>query len=114
MSPINIEVIAFTYRPCGPFPCDEERSCGLSECYGKEKMSFAFPALKRALEEKYGDKVSANLISLDNGISDEVKEIIRKEQLPLPIILVNGKAVPIGAISVPRISEYIEKEINKE
>jgi len=111
MTSVTVDVVAFTYRPCGPFPCDEERSCGLSECYGKEKMSFAFLALKRALEEKYGDKVSIKLISLDNGISDEIKEIIRREQLPLPIILINGNAVPVGAVSVPRISEYIEKEL---
>ena len=111
MSPITVEVVAFTYRPCGPFPCDAERSCGLTECFEKEKMSFAFPALQKALTEKYGDKVSVELVSLDSGIPDWVQEIVRTEHPPLPIILVNKKVVPVGAVSVPKISEWIDKAL---
>ncbi|MDO5845956.1 MAG: hypothetical protein Q4Q04_03425 [Methanocorpusculum sp.] len=108
MSIATVEVIGFTYRPCGPFPCDADRSCGLSECYGKEKLSFAFPALKKALAEKYGDKVEVVLVSLDAEIPESVRELVRAEHPPLPIILVNKKLVPIGAVSVPRIAEYID------
>ncbi|HJJ38671.1 MAG TPA: hypothetical protein O0X42_00905 [Methanocorpusculum sp.] len=111
MSQITVEVVGFTYRPCGPFPCNAERTCGLSECFEKEKLSFAFPALKKALDEKYGDKVSVELVSLDNGIPEWVKEIVMKEHPPLPIILLNKKVIPVGAVSVPKISEYIEQNL---
>ncbi|MDV0442949.1 hypothetical protein [Methanorbis rubei] len=108
MTLITVEVVGYTYRPCGPFPCDAERSCGLETCFQKEKLSYAFPALADALKEKYGDKVSVELVALDKEIPDRVKELVRVEHPPLPIILVNGKLVPIGAVSVPRISECID------
>jgi hypothetical protein len=108
MTPISVEVIGYTYRPCGPFPCDKDRSCGLVDCFEKETMVFAFPALEKALKEKYGDRVSVTLTSLDAGIPERVVEIVRVDHPPLPIILVNGKLVPVGAVSVPRISEYID------
>ncbi len=108
MTLITVEVVGYTYRPCGPFPCDAERSCGLEDCYQKEKLSFAFPALADALKGKYGDKVSVVLIPLDKEIPDRIKEIVRADHPPLPIILINGNLVPVGAVSVPRISEYID------
>ncbi len=111
MSQIRLEVIGFTSRPCGPFPCDENRTCELSECYGKEKLSFAFEALKKALNENYGDKVSIELVSLDKEIPEWVKDIVRTEHPPLPIILINRMVVPVGMISVPKISEFIEKNL---
>ncbi|HJJ47200.1 MAG TPA: hypothetical protein O0X32_02990 [Methanocorpusculum sp.] len=111
MSQIHLEIVGYTYRPCGPFPCDKDRTCELSECYGKEKLSFAFSALKTALTEKYGDKLSIDLVSLDNEIPEWVKEIVKAEHPPLPIILINRKVVPVGAISVPKISEFINAEL---
>ncbi|MDU9376874.1 hypothetical protein McpSp1_15090 [Methanocorpusculaceae archaeon Sp1] len=108
MTLITVEVVGYTYRPCGPFPCDTERSCGLETCFQKEKLSYAFPALADALKEKYGDTVSVELVALDKEIPDRIKELVRVEHPPLPIILVNGKLVPIGAVSVPRISECID------
>lgn len=71
-------------------------------------MMFAFPALEKALKEKYGDRVSVTFTSLDDGIPERIVEIVKIEHPPLPIILVNGKLVPVGAVSVPRISEYID------
>lgn len=108
MITVTVEVVGYTYRPCGPFPCDADRSCGLTECFEKEKLSFAFPALENALKEKYGDAVCVSLVALDKEIPERIKEIVRAEHPPLPIILVNGKAVPVGAVSVPRICEYID------
>jgi hypothetical protein len=105
---VTVEVIGYTYRPCGPFPCDKDRSCGLEECFEKEKLSFAYPALEKALAEKYGGKVEVKLTALDKEIPEYVKELVRENHPPLPIILVNGKLVPVGAISVPKISEYID------
>jgi len=108
---IHLEVVGYTYRPCGPFPCDDNRTCGLSDCFSKEKLSSAFPALKRALIEKYGDKISVELVSLDTEIPEWVKEIVKTEHPPLPIILINRKVIPVGAISVPKISEFIDSEL---
>lgn len=108
---IRLEVVGYTYRPCGPFPCDDTRTCGLSECYGKEKLASAFPALKTALSEKYGDKVSVELVSLDKEIPEWVKEIVKTEHPPLPIILINKTVIPVGAISMPKISEFIDREL---
>ncbi len=111
MTQVQVEVVGFTYRPCGPFPCDADRSCGLTECFEKEKLSFAFPALKKALGEKYGEKVSVELVSLDAEIPERIKKIVADEHPPLPFILINGAVVPVGAVSVPKISEYIEKAL---
>ena len=99
MSPVTVSIIGFTYRPCGPFPCDKDRACGLEECFEKEKLSFAFPALEKALAEKYGEMV--------------VLELVAKEHPPLPIVLVNGELVPVRAVSVPKISEYIDIALMK-
>lgn len=114
MSSVTVSIIGFTYRPCGPFPCNDERTCGLSECFEKEKLSFAYPALERALAETYGEKVSLELVSLDKEIPEYVKELVAKEHPPLPIVLVNGELVPVGAISVPKISEYIDIALMKQ
>ncbi len=111
MKSIPVEVIGFTYRPCSPFPCDDDRSCGLVECFQKETLKYAFPALEKALKEKYGDKVSVTLTSLDEGVPERVVKIIQEFQLPLPVILVDGKVVPVGAVSVPKISEYIDSAL---
>ncbi len=113
MSSVTVSIIGFTYRPCGPFPCDADRACGLTECYEKEKLSFAFPALEKALAEKYGEKVSVELIALDKEIPEFVRELVAKEHPPLPIVLVNGELVPVGAVSVPKISEYIDLALLK-
>jgi hypothetical protein len=108
MTQVIVEVVGYTYHPCGPFPCDAERSCGLEKCYQKVMLSFAFPALCDALKEKYGGRVSVKQIPLDKEIPERIREIVRTEHPPLPIILINGKHVPVGAVSVPRISEYID------
>ena len=113
-SKIKVEVVGYTYKPCGPFPCDADRSWGLDSCYQKEKLSFAFPALQEALSKKYGDLVSTELIELDTEIPTRIKEIIIQDRPPLPIILIDGKCVPIGMISLPKISQYIDsKLVNK-
>ncbi|MDR3101735.1 MAG: hypothetical protein LBU24_00630 [Methanocalculaceae archaeon] len=107
MTQITIEVVGYTYRPCSPFPCDAERSCGLDDCYQKESLSFAFPALCDALKKKYGNKVKVELVVLDKEVPDRIKGLVCAKHPPLPIILVNGELVPVGAVSVPRISAYI-------
>jgi hypothetical protein len=108
-SRVRIEVIGFRDSSCSPFPCDENRSCGLSECYPSEKLLPAFEALKKELKTTYGDAVALTLTLLDNGISAHVQEIIGAHYPPLPIVLVNGKLTPIGRIALDRIRVEIDK-----
>jgi hypothetical protein len=108
MNTVTVEVAGYTTRPCGPFPCDAERSCGLEECFPQEKLKFAYPALEHALKAKYGDAVEITLTPLDSGIPEHILELVKSEHPPLPIILVNGGLVPVGTVSVPKISEYID------
>jgi len=46
--PLAIEIIGFSDAECGPFPCDPERTCGLSECFPSGSFAAAVEALRRA------------------------------------------------------------------
>ena len=108
VTPVKIEVIGFRYSSCCPFPCDENRSCGLSECHPGGKLLPAFEALKKELKNTYGDSVTLTLTLLDDGMPDYVTEIIERDYPPLPIILVNGKLTRLGRIVLDRIKMEIE------
>jgi hypothetical protein len=108
---LSLEIIGFSDAECGPFPCDPDRTCGLYACFPSGSFLKAVEALRRALAEKYGDRVTVTLILLDDGIPDRVKEIIERSHPPLPIILVKGRVTPVGRISLPRIVREIEKEL---
>lgn len=106
---IIIEIIGFEDSSCGPFACDEERTCELEECYPTEKLVPAYHALKSTLHERYGDRISVSLTLLDDGVPDYILKIIEKYHPPLPIVLINGKVTPLGRISLP----YMQREIEK-
>ena len=65
------------------------------------------------MREQNFDGISLELVSLDKEIPEYVKELVAKEHPPLPIVLVNSELVPVGAISVPKISEYIDIALMK-
>lgn len=104
----HIEIIGFSYGECSPFPCNEERSCGLKKCYLSGKLVDATEALKEALSEEYGGKVDVTLTLLDDGVPEYVQKIVEEHQPPIPIVLVNGKVTPVGRISLPQIKKEIE------
>ena len=54
--PVLVEIVGLEYSECSPFPCDANRTCGLSECHPSGKLSKAFEALKAVLKETYGDR----------------------------------------------------------
>jgi hypothetical protein len=108
---ISVEVIGLNDSSCSPFPCNEDRTCGLSDCCPMGTLQPAFDSLKTTLHEEYGDRVSVSLILIDDEIPQFVKEIIEKHYPPLPIILVNRKVTPIGRISLPLIKKEIEKYV---
>jgi len=109
---VTIEVIDFKDAACGPFPCDENRTCGLEKCAPGEKLLEAFDALDKRMHEIYGDRVTLSLTLLDEGVPEYVKKIVEEHQPPLPIILVNGNVAPVGRISVSQIRTEVDKYLD--
>ena len=107
---VLIEVVGLENAECCPFPCDENRTCGLSGCYPTGKLNAAFDELKKVLKNEYGDRVELKLTFIDNGAPGYIQKIIETDFPPLPIILVNGRVTRIGRISLDRIKKEIEKE----
>ena len=106
---IVVEVIGLRDSSCSPFPCDEDRTCGLSDCYPTGTLCCAFDALKQQIDQLYGEKVSLVLTLIDEQVPDHVMKVIEECYPPLPIILVNGKAAPIGRISLAPIRKEIDR-----
>ena len=107
---VLIEIVGLKNAECCPFPCDENRTCGLLGCYPTGKLNEAFDELKKVLKNEYSDHVELTLTFIDNGAPDHIQKIIEKDFPPLPIILVNRRVTPIGRISLERIIKEIEKE----
>jgi hypothetical protein len=107
--PVQIEIVGFEHADCSPFPCNEERTCGLSECYPTGRLTAAFDALKKVLDRQYSSRIALKLTLLDKGTPDYIKKIIELHHPALPIVLVNGRATPIGRIALERIQKEIEK-----
>jgi hypothetical protein len=108
---VLIEIVGLKNAECCPFPCDENRTCGLSGCYPTGNLNAAFDELKKTLNHEYGDRVKLKLTLIDNGAPDYLKKIIERDFPPLPIILVNSRVTRIGRISLDRIKKEIEKEL---
>ncbi|WP_326493510.1 hypothetical protein [Methanogenium organophilum] len=104
----EIEIIGFSDGACGPFPCDETRTCELSACAPSENLVKAFAALKDELEARYPD-VTLKLTLLDDEVPAYVVKIVEDHQPPLPIVLINGTLTPVGRISLPLITEQLER-----
>jgi hypothetical protein len=109
---ITIEIIGFEDSPCGPFPCDDERTCELERCCPTEKLVPAVEALGERLGDLYGDRVVLSLTLLDDGVPDYIMKIIEEHHPPLPIVLVNGRVTPLGRISLPLLKKEIDKYLN--
>jgi hypothetical protein len=104
----EIEIIGFSDSACGPFPCDENRTCGLTECAPSENLLKAFEALKTDFHTRYPG-INLKLTLLDDGVPAYVMGIIEDHQPPLPIVLINGTLARVGRISVPHILEQMER-----
>ena len=108
---VQIEIVGLKTSECSPFPCDENRTCGLTECYHSGKLVDAFSELKKVLQETYGDRVEIRLTLIDDGVPDRIKAIIEREYPPIPMVLVNGRVTKIGRIALDRIKAEIEKDL---
>jgi hypothetical protein len=108
---VHVEVVGLKTSECSPFPCDENRTCGLSGCYLSGKLNDAFRELEKVLKTAYGDRVDIKLTLIDDGVPDHIRTIIEREYPPIPMVLVNGRITRIGRISLDRIKNEIEKEL---
>jgi len=108
---VLIEIVGLKNSECSPFPCDENRSCGLSGCSPSGTLAVAFEELKKVLAAEYGNRVETKLTLIDNETPYHIRKIIESEFPPLPMVLVNGRITRIGRISLDRIKKEIEKEI---
>jgi hypothetical protein len=109
--PVQIEIVGLKTSECSPFPCDEDRTCGLTGCYLSGKLSDAFEDLKRVLQKIYGDKVTVKLTLIDDGAPQHIRTIIEQEYPPIPLVLINGRVTRIGRIALDRIKSEIDKEL---
>jgi len=108
--PVNIEIFGFQNAECSPFPCNEDRTCGLSDCYPTNRLTEAFKALETALKARYSDRVTLTLTLLDGGAPARIRNIIAQHRPALPAVLINGSVTPIGRIALERIVSEIEKK----
>jgi hypothetical protein len=108
---VLIEIVGLKNAECCPFPCDENRTCGLSGCHPTGKLNEAADELNKVLKNEYSDHVELKLTFIDNGAPGYIQKIIEKDFPPLPIILVNGRVTRIGRISLERIIKEIEREL---
>ena len=106
--PLAIEIIGFSDAECGPFPCEPDRTCGLTECFPSGSFLAAAEALRHALSARYGDRVAVTVTLLDDGVPERVMAIIERSHPPIPIVLLNGRVTPIGRISLTRVVKEID------
>src|SRR5208337_4716870 len=76
---ILVEIVGLKSSECSPFPCDENRTCGLSECYPSGNLVQAFDALKAKVQEIYGNRVEMKLTLIDDDVPDHIRSILEKE-----------------------------------
>ncbi|MDD1674077.1 MAG: hypothetical protein LUQ13_00395 [Methanomicrobiales archaeon] len=110
---VTMEVIGFSDSPCGPFPCDSERSCELIRCHPDGALPVAFAELRIALAAEFGTRVSVTLTLIDDEVPERIKKIIEEHYPPIPIILINGKVTPVGRISLPHIRRELKKVLQR-
>ena len=81
---VHVEIVGLKTSDCSPFPCDEERTCGLNGCYLSGKLGDAYAELKKVLLETYGNRVDIKLTFVDDGAPDYIRTIIEKEYPQFP------------------------------
>ena len=64
---VHVEIVGLKTSECSPFPCDENRTCGLSGCYPSGKLDDACKELEKVLKAAYGDRVDLKLTLIDDG-----------------------------------------------
>lgn len=113
MKSVTVEVVGYRNSECSPFPCDEDRSCGLSACKPSNGLIPATEALRAKLKEEFPeDEIIVQLTLLDDGVPDYIREIYEAEHPAIPMILINRQLFPIGRISLPQIRDAINQVLS--
>jgi hypothetical protein len=105
--PIEVTIYGYSDAECGPFPCDEHRTCGLEECFPTGAFQDACIALGNALRREYEGRVTLRMVLLDDGIPEEIHSLIEQQHPPVPIVLINGRLVPLGRVSLTQLKKYL-------
>lgn len=108
MAEVIVEIVELEESECGPFPCDETRSCGLETCYPSNRLLNAISALRDELIAAYGDAIEVKTTLIDDEMPDYVRKLIEERHPPIPIILVNGRLTSIGRVSLDLIKEEVD------
>ncbi|MFH0968025.1 MAG: hypothetical protein V1862_10120 [Methanobacteriota archaeon] len=108
MNSVTIEVVGYQDSECSPFPCDEERTCGLSSCLPSGRLIPATEALRAKLKDEFSDQVTVELTLLDSGVPDYIREIYEADHPAIPMILINKRLLPLGRISWQQIHDAIK------
>jgi hypothetical protein len=108
---LTLEVVGYKKSECSPFPCDENRTCGLISCAPSGELIVAYNALKMKIEEEYSGKIEMKLTLLDEEVPQYIKEIYENEHPAIPMILLNGEVLPVGRVSWTHIQDAISKKI---
>lgn len=105
--------MGYSDSECSPFPCDDDRSCGLSACKPSNGLIPATEALRAKLKEEFPDvDITVQITLLDDSVPDYIRDIYEAEHPAIPMILINKKLFPIGRISLPQIGDAIRKSIS--
>jgi hypothetical protein len=105
--PTEITIFGYAEAECGPFPCDEHRTCGLEECYPSGRFQEACAALGNALNRKYGGRTTLRVVLLDDGIPEEIRSLVEERHPAVPIVLVDGRLIPLGRVSFTHLTRYL-------
>lgn len=107
----TLEIVGYSDSECSPFPCDENRTCGLSSCAPSASLVKAFEALKNEVQKEFGECVTLKLTLMDDEVPDHIREIYERDHPAIPMILIQGKVIPVGRISWPPIRDAIASEL---
>ena len=110
---ILVEIVGLKTSECSPFPCDANRTCGLSGCYQKGTLIASFDELKQVLHEQYGERVDCQLTLIDDSAPAHIRKILEADFPPIPMVLVNGRLTRIGRVVLDRIKNEIEKDLSR-
>lgn len=109
MSTVIVEVVGYQDSECSPFPCDENRTCELSACKPSNKLINATEALRARLKEEISEDIVVTLTLLDTEVPEYIRKIYEEKHPAIPMILINGKLLPVGRISWPHIRDAVQQ-----
>jgi hypothetical protein len=112
VSAVTIEIIGYRNSECSPFPCDDDRTCGLIACMPSNQLISATEALRTKLKEEFAEDVTVTLTLLDDEVPDYIREIYEEKHPAIPMILINRTLIPLGRIAYTPIRDAVYKVVH--